>query len=255
MDGVGTGEGAKAARRRVIVTRPRRDAEGFARMLAEAGYEPILAPVMEIEPVPGPAPDLAQMQAVAFTSGNGVRAYLERGGSTDSPAFAVGPASADLCREAGFAQVHEAGGDVDKLADLILETCDPADGSVFHGAAETVAGDLVGRLQSAGHPATRETLYRTKTATVLPQAFADALAEADDHFTGVTLLSPRTARTVADLVAKAGLTERLKAVDAFCLSEAVASAARVLPWRTVWVAPDPNTASILACLDVRTTAP
>ncbi len=233
--------------RQVIVTRPDPDAASLASALRHTGFDPVVAPLMTIDLSEGPAPDLSGFQAVAFTSANGVRAFQARGGATEKPAFTVGPASAAACRDAGFAVVHPAAGSVESLADLIREHCRADQGAIYHGAGETLAGDLVALLKEAGLEARRDVLYTARAATHLPEPFARVLRGPDPGF--VTLFSPRTARLAAALMADAGLTDAAHRMTALCLSPAVADASAALPWAALRVAEEPTTEALLACLN------
>ncbi len=66
------------SRLKVLVTRPRNQADSFAVSLREAGMEPVYFPVIEIQPIPHNLAlehallDLARFHWVIFTSANGV---------------------------------------------------------------------------------------------------------------------------------------------------------------------------------------
>ncbi len=93
---------------RIVVTRPLEDAVRIAPGLESLGAEVLLAPTVQILPVadPGPLDDaigrLPEFEWLVFTSGNGVRFFLERlvGLGSDLRAFghlklaAIGPATA-----------------------------------------------------------------------------------------------------------------------------------------------------------------
>ncbi len=64
--------------RTVAVTRARAQASGLARKLEELGATVVQAPVIRIEPLPGPAPDLSHYDLVCFTSPNAVAALFAR---------------------------------------------------------------------------------------------------------------------------------------------------------------------------------
>ncbi|HEY7610485.1 MAG TPA: uroporphyrinogen-III synthase, partial [Alphaproteobacteria bacterium] len=63
---------------RILLTRPEPDAQRFAAQLAEHGIEAVVAPLMTIETADAPLPPLEGVQALVFTSANGVRAYAAR---------------------------------------------------------------------------------------------------------------------------------------------------------------------------------
>lgn len=237
---------------KAVITRPEEDAEPLRSTLARLGFEPVLAPLMTIEPVDGPPLDLAGVQAIAFTSANGIRTYLTRQGpderATARPAFCVGPATAALARQARFVLVDEAAGSVDDLADRLIAACDAGAGPIVHAAGATLAGDLAGRLAKAGFTVRRETLYRAEAAETLPEAFAEVLkAPSDDDLRGLVLFfSPRTARIAADLIAKADLALETRHFAALCLSPAVGEAAGVLPWARLEAAETPSNDAMAA---------
>jgi uroporphyrinogen III methyltransferase / synthase len=72
--------------RTVAVTRARAQASGLARRLGELGAAVIQAPTIRIQPLPGPAPDLARYDLVCLTSPNGVDALFARLMGDEQPA-------------------------------------------------------------------------------------------------------------------------------------------------------------------------
>ncbi|WP_165793563.1 uroporphyrinogen-III synthase [Hyphococcus luteus] len=229
---------------RVIVTRPEPDAGAFAGLCRAHGFEPIVSPVMAIE-IEKTTPDLSGAGALAFTSANGVRAFAANSGARDLPVFAVGQATAEAAKAAGFADIHVAGGDVDSLAEHIASEKESAGTGVLHIAGEARAGDLVALLEKSGIPARRQTLYRAVPAEALDNA---ALAALNDEKADlwVSLFSPRTARLFVTLAERAGLAPALGRARAACLSEAVAEAAGTR-WRSRHIAAE-RTAESLAAL-------
>jgi uroporphyrinogen III methyltransferase/synthase len=62
----------------VAVTRARAQSSGLARALADLGAQLVETPVIRIEELPGPAPDLGGYDLLCVTSPNGVRLLFER---------------------------------------------------------------------------------------------------------------------------------------------------------------------------------
>lgn len=110
-----------------------------------------------------------------------------------------------------------------------------------------IAGDIGGTLERAGFTYHRVVLYRAEAAPGLPGDVASALA--DGHVDAAMFFSPRTARIFAEHVRAAGLERHVARSVAFCLSEAVAEAARLLPWRATPVATETTRESMLALVD------
>ena len=233
---------------RILVTRPREDAESFAARLRAFGHEVFLEPMMEIIPLPAAeaAIDLAAVQALLFTSANGVRVFSARCDRRDLSAFAVGDATADAARAAGFCEVASAGGDVQALARLVAGRLKPAEGVLFHPAASKQAGDLKGALEAAGFTLRRSVLYQAMPRRALSADLRQAFETKEIDL--ASFFSPRTAESFARLAFEAGLSEALRSVRAVCLSQAVADKITYLPWRHIAVAKQPTQEALLACL-------
>ncbi|MGD9537665.1 MAG: uroporphyrinogen-III synthase [Alphaproteobacteria bacterium] len=235
----------------VIVTRPEEDAPPLVAALDAIGCDALLAPMIEIAPVePAPVVALDGVQAFLITSANGVRALAAALGPPPSgrgiAVLAVGEASAAAAKQAEFAVVEAAGGDVEALAALVAQRCNPAHGRLVHAAGRTVAGDLKGTLEAKGFTVERLVLYDAVPVAALPAEAADALH--DERCFGVLFFSPRTAETFVTLAKQAGLGDAAPHLAALCLSEAVAKAARALDWQRVVVARRPEQAALVEAL-------
>lgn len=238
---------------RILVTRPEPDASAFARELTAVGAEAVIAPLLEISFSEGRdpdfVPDLEGVQALLFTSANGVRALAKLGAVPGLPVLAVGDATAQAAKEAGFGDVASADGDVDDLARLVGERLDPAAGPLVHVAGSAVAGDLSGALTAVGFTVRREVLYAVEMAKNLPAAAADALR--NGSVDGVAMFSPRTGAAFVSLVQQAGLETTCAKLTAYCLSANVKAAVRDLPWGAVRVAARPETAALVDAISGR----
>jgi uroporphyrinogen-III synthase len=264
---------------KALVTRPAEDAASLAAALHARGIEALTEPMLTIRLAEDGAarlsPLLPGVQALLFTSANGVRAFVaaavasgRRGdGEPEAeplsvpvftlpvftlpvftlPVFTVGNATAEAARDAGFARVSSAGGTVDDLARLVIDSTRPQDGALLHAAASAVAGDLAGQLGAAGFEVRRAILYDAVPAAALRHPIRHAL-----HAGAVDVaffFSPRTAATFVRLAEDADLRAACGRVTALALSPAVATALAALPWRTVVAAEAPREDALLAALD------
>ena len=227
---------------RVLVTRPREDAERLIRVLAGRGIDAIATPLLDIIYGEGAPLDLGGVQALVFTSANGVRAFAHRSPDRTLPALCVGDATRAEAEALGFGSVKSADGDVQALADLIKADLDPDGGAVLHPAGSHVAGDLGGEIIAAGFTYRREALYTAKKIKALPEAANQALKAGDVD--GVLLYSPRTAAAFAALVQGTALGT----VTAYCLSPTVADKVSNLGWRDVKIAAQPDQDALLILL-------
>ena len=228
---------------RLLVTRPNEDADALAHALGQIGAVPVLAPVMTIEPQAGVSVDLGGVQALLFTSANGVRAFASQSPTRDLPVLAVGDATARAAAQAGFTNIESAGGDTDDLADLAARRLDAKAGALLHPAGRDVAGPLKQDLEARGFEVRRQTFYRAHFVRTLPEDARRAIV--DHELDGVLFFSPRTAQSFVTLVAEAGLSGALGNLYAYCLSAAVAEVARGVQWKDVRIAAEPTQAALL----------
>ncbi|HEU0071414.1 MAG TPA: uroporphyrinogen-III synthase [Alphaproteobacteria bacterium] len=239
---------------KILVTRPRADAEELAKLLAARGHEALIEPLLDIATLPGDAVTADGVQALVFTSANGVRALIERNGGDISalralPVYTVGDATARAARDAGFADVVSASGDVNSLAELIIARVRPDIGPLLHVSGSDVAGDLAGQLTEKGFTLTRAALYQATKADSLSAEAVEALKRGEVK--AALFYSPRTASAFAALAGD--IAPALGRATAICLSPAVAEAVEDLPgaasWRDILTAAEPTQDALLAALD------
>jgi uroporphyrinogen-III synthase len=232
---------------RILLARPREDAERLAPKLTARGHEVLIEPLINVVPVPGASVPLDGVQAVLLTSANGARAFATASDRRDLQVLAVGDATAEAARGVGFAKVESAGGDVRDLARLARTKLDPAKGALLHAAGSAVAGDLAGTLEAAGFSVRRAVLYGAwPVDRISAPAAAVIAAKAVDL---VILFSPRSAETFARLVRDAGLADAMARVAVLGLSKAVIDAAEALPWVERIAADRPDEDSLLMAID------
>lgn len=235
---------------RVLITRPRDEAEALAGRIRSLGFIPLVDPMIEIRTFPDVGVDSRNLQAVVFTSANGVRALGNAQNWATFPrdltAFAVGAATAAAARAAGFTAVIEGPGTVEDLARLIAEGCSSSRGPLLHVSGSVVARDLAPLLAKTGLTVTRAVLYESVQATQLQGETHDGFARGT--IDAVLFFSPRTARTFVSLVTDANLIGTMGSVVALSLSPAVTEVLAPLAFaRTVTVA-RPTTDALLESL-------
>ena len=218
---------------RVAVTRALPEAERTAEKLRVAGAEAILAPLLTIV-ARAYDTNVTDAQALIFTSSNGVRAFPDARNQRHRLVLAVGDATANAAREAGFTDVRSADGDVRALIDLARSALDPHGEKLIHISGDHVAGDISGQLATAGFRIERRVAYASVATATLPSAFASPLDVVMFH-------SARAAQTFAALGAP-----NAASLTAACISQAVADAASVSPWQQIRVAERPREDDLIA---------
>ncbi len=226
--------------RKIWITRAQPAAEATAARVRALGHEPFIAPLLRVESVEGVEVDLRGVCALAFTSANGVRAFIEATPERSLRVFAVGAATAQAVRAAGFKNVLSADGDVEALAEGIAARKRDLKGCVLHPGAAEPAGDLVGALQAHGVEARQLILYDTGPAELSAEELA-ILPEID----AVLLHSPKAAQALAALL-KASPQPRMRAL---CLSKAVMKPLARTRMAAKVFAPFPLEAALLNLID------
>lgn len=235
---------------RVWVTRAEPGAGRTAGGLVERGVDPLVAPLLRLQRLtlePGEAEAaLAGAAALAFTSRAGVEAFGALTTVRDLPVFAVGDATAEAARAAGWAKVESADGDAAALADLMAAST-PGVGAVLAPGAREPAFDLVGALQAKGIAARALPLYASAPADAPPPPVVKALAEG--VLDGLLLHSPAAARALAACAsADAAFAHALRPLKAYALSPACAAPVSGLFVRPPACAQAPRERDLLALL-------
>jgi uroporphyrinogen-III synthase len=206
---------------RVVVTRPREQADELADVLAAAGYDVVVEPLIEIEPLGDEPVDVTPYDWVVITSANGARELRRRMRGRPARVAAIGAATAAAFGQADLVPA------VSTQEGLLAELPQPA-GRVLLAAAEGARDLLVRRLG-----AELVALYRTRELrpAVFPAADLAVLASpsaaralaAQPAPPPVVTIGPETTSAALAL----GLDVRAEAAsqDAAGLAAAVAAAA------------------------------
>lgn len=147
------------AGKRVVITRPRGQAENLAQLVREAGGEPVCVPAIEILPLADAAPfhalaaRLAEFDLAIFVSRNAVRRALELLGGKPWPAglkvATVGQGSREELEQRGFSGVIAPAAKSDSEALLALPELAAVRGrriAIFRGdGGRQLLGDVLGK--------------------------------------------------------------------------------------------------------------
>ncbi len=231
-----------------LLTRPEEDNNKLGQILRGLGHRVGIMPLLKIDYFDKQEIDLANFQAILFTSANGVRAYARNTQNRALPCYAVGEATATEAKETGFNTVYTADGDVNKLAGLVIKKCQPGDGQLLHIAGKDTAGNLSGLLEKANFHVTGKQLYKATKAATLQKEAQDLIASG--MITHMTFFSPRTARAFVQLAAKANIQNTLTTITALCLSSAVSDVISSLKWQAILTAKQPDQRNLFNLINV-----
>jgi uroporphyrinogen-III synthase len=236
----------------ILVTRPEPDNAATADALRRRGYEVLLAPVLQFEALPFRHDDDVRYGGVIATSSNALRAIRSHplsGQLIDLPVYVVGGRTAEAARNAGFAKVMSADGDVTALHKLIVKAIPKRDRKVplLYLSGSDIAGDIVTSLAGDGIMVTPLIVYRMIPVADLSDdvrsAFAAQTIDAVLHY------SARSAAAFVAAVRGAAQEIAALALPQVCLSEAVARVLREAGATRLVVAEKPQEIAVLDALE------
>jgi len=219
-------------------------AEPTSRRLIARGWRPVLAPMLRIEAVAASLPPVGAVQAVLITSASAI-AFVPAGFHA-TRLLAVGDATAERARRAGFTTVESAGADAAALAELAARSCDMAGAPLLLAGAARQGDALAARLSAAGFRVLHHAVYDAQPVLHLPHSAQVELTEG--RVAAALFFSPATARTFVAAFLRACTPENVLNVDALAISGETAAALAPLPWRRIRVATRPNQDELLALL-------
>src|SRR5690242_15585240 len=232
---------------RVLITRPAADATELAAALRMHGHEVLFDPLLTTSEEPGSAAALERslpgVQAVVFTSPNGVRAFAAASRRRNIPVIALGDASMAAARAAHFGEIESVDGDAEALTSLVVGRLNPLGGALLVVTGAEVGRDLARVLGAAGFSVRRVALYRAEPA----QAFSSKVVAGFKSGTidAAVFFSPGTATVFARLIAASGFAAACEGMTAVVTSPAVGAALKGINFDNLVVARAPTQAAIL----------
>lgn len=208
------------------------------------GFFPILAPALDIHPVPARVPDPAGIQAVLVSSANALPGLSAAWHIL--PLFTVGTATAARARAAGFADIRDADADAAALAALVAGTCRPVAGPLLLLAGQGQGMELAKALRAAGFRVIRRVVYAARPIADLAAPARAALAAGQVGH--ALFFSAATALAFLRQLHRADMVELLCHVEAIAIGQPARVALQSVPWRRIRVASRPTQDAMLACL-------
>ncbi len=228
--------------RGVLVTRPEPGAAATAARLAAMGFKPFVLPLTEI--VSTPMVETGPCDAVVATSANALRhaPAARLAAIREKRLYAVGEATAEAARQAGFADIAVAAGTAADLAGLIGSELAPGARLVHLAGRDRTAGfteDLAGRGFAVEIAETYRAEERCYDAADVRARLRDA------PVWGAVVFSERGGQLLDALAKQDGLGHLFEETRFFCISAKVAA---TLSGRNTFVAAGPDEDAVLALL-------
>lgn len=199
----------------VWIARALEDAAPLAAMVRACGRDVIVAPVLHITPDAGAVlPSPADVGAILVTSSAAVRSF-DTHAYVDTPVIAVGTASADAARVAGFKHVMTSDGL--GVADAYIYALAHGFKTLWHPCGRERTDAPVPEGLSVHHTP----VYAADYVKALPDALVTAIRGGTVRH--VAVFSSRSALSLSQLVDAYDLREHCATITAVCISPAVAA--------------------------------
>jgi uroporphyrinogen-III synthase len=238
----------------VLVTRPHPDNETTAATLRARGFDVLLAPILQFEPLAFQDDLDAGYGAVIVTSANALRGFEQHPEGRRLlalPLFAVGEHTAAAARRVGFGTVSVSNGGVSGLRDDVVARAKAGEldsaSPLLYLAGADLARDLAGDLGARGFSVVTHTTYRMKPVSDLPREACEAFAA--NQIDAVLHYSRRSARAFVDAARAGGVEISALAIPQCCISDAVASTVRDAGATQVLTARSPDEVALLEALE------
>ncbi len=221
----------------LLLTRPSLQSEKSALNIEEMfpnRFRCLISPLLDISGV-GELPDLAPFQAIIFTSANGVREFVKRGGQTKLPCICVGDRTTAIARENSL-DGFSAKGSADDLVQLAGQVLNPAAGPLLYIRGKKATGDIAKRLNAFGFAIEELVLYRQNPRHLTLKVEREFAATKVDL---LMLYSPMTASLLVDTIKK-NPKWVLKKISVICISRNVEKQLVDLEFGKVRVAETPS---------------
>lgn len=203
----------------------------------------ISAPLLEISSI-GEVPDFAGVQAVLFTSANGVRELAKiQPVMPNIPYLCVGDKTAIEARNMGL-EAFSAKGGADELVQLAPTILAPKNGPILYIRGKIAAGEIAKKLSRQGFDVVEHVMYEQVPLSLTDTA-RSLLASAKTDI--LPLFSSLTAKLLAAEL-HAHPEWRLDNIDAICLSAKIREHADGLAFRSLSVVDTPTASSMTAAI-------
>jgi uroporphyrinogen-III synthase len=233
----------------VLITRPESDAAALRGELEALGHTVTVEPLLRIRAFPVPADSVEGIAALVATSRNALRALAPSpafDAAKQLPLIAVGPGTANLAQELGFARVTVGKGTGADLVPVIVATAGELGGPIAHVRGRDVAFDLREAVQGQGVDLREIVSYEAVPADRFQPGTRDLIASGVVN--AVILMSPRTGSIFSRIARAEGLSKAAQSLGFLCLSPAVAATVEPLGPARVEIAENPDAAAMLAAV-------
>lgn len=228
---------------RILITRPRGEAEKFAKEIEKEGFSALIAPMLEVVETPFALPDMGPYQGIILTSMHAARAVSVTKMQRDLPVFVVGAATEEILKNQNFTDVSSAGANAAALARLIAVTVADRTKPLLYIRGADISFPMRETLAAEGFQVDELIVYSAEKKEDFSEEVKAAMRQG--AIDAVVFFSRRTAENFMALAQKNGLLPALARIKSLSISPAVLECVRNYTWAGTYSAARPDGAGMV----------
>ena len=217
----------------IIITRPKEDSLQLFKKLNKPDYTITHLPVIKIEKLETEKINLANYEAVIFTSSNAIRFMNIEKFNLKIKCFCVGSSTELVAKQAGFINTYSSEGTVDSLIELIIRTLDNKSEKLLYLSSEFISKDLDKDLINAGYSVERISNYTSRPVEEIDKKTLDFFIKKPPDV--IFIYSSMSAKNLFNLINKYSLLNVVTRSNLMCISDKVLSVLKQIKWKKVFV--------------------
>ncbi len=218
----------------ILITRPLIDSEDLMGKLFSLGHKIIHIPTLKISPTESEPVDLNKFDAIIFTSANAIRCLKVTHKEKNKLCFCVGSITEKLARQSGYLNTLSAGGTVNALKNLIINSNKINEKSkIAYFCGDNVAYDLDLELKKEGLKINKIINYKSEKITDLNDQNKKIISSHSPDI--IFVYSVRSGESFIEITRNHSLYPLMTGSKVMCISEKIASLFKSDGWKIVEV--------------------
>ncbi len=218
----------------ILITRPLIDSEDLMKQFFSMGHKIIHLPTLKISSANMDPVDPNNFDAFIFTSVNAVRNLILLNQNKDKPCFCVGAITEKIARQSGFTQTFSAGGTINALKNLILNSnAINKKSKIIYFCGDNITFDLDIELKKEGLKIKKIINYHSEKIVDLSDQNKKII---ENHPPNVIFVySSRSAQSFIEIVKNNSLYPLMTESKVMCISKKVAKLFILDGWKKIEV--------------------
>ena len=218
----------------ILITRPLIDSEDLMGKLFSLGHKIIHIPTLKISSIKTRSVDLKQYDALIFTSANAIRNLKVLSEEKKKLCFCVGSITEKIARQLGYHNTLSAGGTVNALKNLILNSNQINEKSkIAYFCGDNITYDLDSELKREGLNISKVINYKSEKITDLNNQNKEIITNHSPDI--IFIYSMRSGESFMEIVRNHSLYPLMTGSKVMCISEKVAKVFKSDGWSKVEV--------------------